>query len=505
MMTRGKVEPSSGKGAPQRLDPYQQMRLLKEYEWLRTLAHVSPVGIFRADAAGHCTYVNERWTELTGLPAEEILGRRWEKGVHPDDVESVRERWQESLTQNRPFRFEHRCLHPNGRVVWVLSQVARELDGRGKVVGYVATLTEITELHMMRQRLQESHTELEERILARTNDLVRMGLIVDASDDAIFTTDLEGKILTWNRGAEQMFGFTAAEILGQSTLVFTPQGKLEEAHEQTRRVRFGESLHHFETMRMCKSGELIDVSISAFPLRDPAGAVTGGCRIVRNISRAKRSERQLRQLSWRLLRVQDQERRRLARELHDSTAQTLAALCMNLTTLTNPKEDLPEERQRRLLSDALEFARKATQELRTTAYLLHPPLLDERGLPAAIQWLADGMATRSPIQVHLFVDPKLARLSPEIETTLFRVVQESLLNAVRHSGSSSVNIRLGEKDGQLTLEIRDRGRGLPAEPEKLLGVGIAGMKERLLQLGGTLTVESNNPGTALIARLPINL
>lgn len=147
---------------------------------------------------------------------------------------------------------------------------------------------------------------------------------------------------------------------------------------------------------------------------------------------------------------------------------------------------------------------QATLELRTTSYLLHPPLLEERGLPAALGWLATGFSARSGIEVKLVIAPEVERQSEEVETAFFRVVQESLHNVHRHSGSKTVQIEISRSDTELILAVRDRGSGPPPPSRDLLGVGIAGMKERLQQLGGTLTLEPNHPGTAVLARLPLS-
>ena len=482
---------------------YELLRLVKELEWLRTLAHVSPVAILRSDPLGLCTYVNERWSELTGRRADAALGVSWELGVFPEDVPRLRAEWLLAVKNKLPMRTEYRYVQPTGRVMWLLAHVVREVDGRGRTMGYVSTFTDITELHQIREELQRSHAALEVRMRDRTEELQRMARIVEISDDAVISSDREGRIVMWNRGAEQIFGYTAAEMIGQTSLVLTPAAQRSEALELRARVRAGENLHHFETVRVAKSGEMLEVSISVFGLCDDAGKVVGTSAVVRDISERKRAERRLQRLSWRLLSIQDEERRRLARDLHDSTAQSLAALAMNLSVLAREDSPLPDARRRQLLRDSMELAEQATGELRTTSYLLHPPLLDERGLPAALRWFAEGFAARSGIAVKLAIAPDLERVAPEVETAFFRVVQESLHNVHRHSGSQSVEIRLGVQTGVLVLEVRDGGRGLNPETNETPGVGIAGMKERLLQLGGTLEIEPNHPGTAVIARLPI--
>lgn len=206
--------------------------------------------------------------------------------------------------------------------------------------------------------------------------------------------------------------------------------------------------------------------------------------------------------------MQDEERRRVARDLHDSTGQTLAALKMGIAVL--------EERLKQnqctsdVLSEIAALADQAIQEIRTTSYLLHPPLLDEAGFNSAAQWYVDGFGKRSGIKVRLDLATKRERLPITIETALFRVLQESLTNVHRHSGALEVSIRFQYQAETVLLEIRDCGRGIPMERLTRLreansetGVGLAGMRERLTELNGKLEIESDRHGTSLRAIVPL--
>ena len=221
-----------------------------------------------------------------------------------------------------------------------------------------------------------------------------------------------------------------------------------------------------------------------------------------------RSERALHELSARILQLQDEERRCVARELHDATAQNLAALTMNLAILARHMETLNPEAAA-ALRDSMVCADQCVRELRTTSYLLHPPLLDEIGLICAVREYADGFAARSGIRLDLELPAALDRLPMAAETALFRVIQESLANIHRHSGSPSAAVRLVAEDGAVRLEVRDAGCGIP--PEKLsehggvcgVGVGIRGMLERVRQLGGQLHLDTGQSGTTVTATLPL--
>ena len=217
--------------------------------------------------------------------------------------------------------------------------------------------------------------------------------------------------------------------------------------------------------------------------------------------------RSLRSLSARLMQLQDDERRRIARELHDSVGQTLAALGMNLSMVKSDLERLTSIAN--TLSDSENLVREMSSEVRTISHLLHPPLLDEAGLLSALRWYADGFSQRSGIRVDLDLPENFGRLPPEFETAIFRVVQEALTNIHRHSGSSVAKIRLRHQDDLVLVDIEDKGKGIPADKREQLaseatpGVGVRGMRERLRQLGGALEIESGLSGTLVAVKLPV--
>jgi two-component system, NarL family, sensor kinase len=217
----------------------------------------------------------------------------------------------------------------------------------------------------------------------------------------------------------------------------------------------------------------------------------------------------LRELTARLLQLQDEERRRFARELHDSVGQTLAALAMNLATSQADIEKLSETV--RTLQDSAAMVQDMSKEIRTISHLLHPPLLDEAGLSSALRWFIQGFVERSGIEVDLDLADDFGRLPRELETTIFRVVQECLTNIHRHSGSPIAKIRLARSEKAVRVQIEDEGKGIPQDKRAemissgTVGVGIRGMRERIRQLGGSLEIESahHGRGTMIVVRLPI--
>jgi len=219
-----------------------------------------------------------------------------------------------------------------------------------------------------------------------------------------------------------------------------------------------------------------------------------------------RTNHNLRELSARLMQLQDDERRRIARELHDSVGQMLAALGMNLAAVGTDLERLTKTAV--AVNDSATLVQELSQEVRTISHLLHPPLLDEAGLASALRWYIEGFAQRSKIKVDLEFPADFGRLSRESETAIFRTVQECLTNIHRHSESPTATIRIVASGTDIRVEVEDRGKGIPPERQfemesmGIPGVGIRGMRERLRQLGGTLDIQSNGKGTLIVAHLP---
>lgn len=231
-------------------------------------------------------------------------------------------------------------------------------------------------------------------------------------------------------------------------------------------------------------------------------------RQARHPSARQGVEEELHRLTQQLIRARDEERRHMARELHESAGQTLAALKMSLGRL---RDALPETdaKSHRLLAAAIGFAEDAVREVRTISYLMHPPMLDEAGLLSAVRWLARGFSDRSGISVDVRIPEDLGRCAQEVELTVFRIVQEALTNIHRYSGSRTASIEIAQRERWIYAEIHDDGCGLPMldrshTKNPTIGVGIAGMRERVLQLKGQFEIESTaGTGTTVRARLPL--
>jgi PAS domain S-box-containing protein len=338
----------------------------------------------------------------------------------------------------------------------------------------------------------------------------RLAAIVESSDDAIIGKSLDGIISSWNRSAERLFGYTAEEAIGQHITLIIPPARLDEESMIIEQLRRGQRVDHFETIRMRKDGTLVDISLTISPIKDSSGRVVGASKVARDITEHKRAEgiRKEAELAAHLLQVQDTERRRIARELHDGVGNLLAGISMNAAQIAKEKGKLSEPRAR-CLEENLSLIGQACAEIRTVSYLLHPPLLDEAGLESALKWYIDGFAERSKIKVTLDIAPNLGRLSEDYELTLFRIAQECLTNVHRHSGSFTALVRLVRTPGRIEMEVRDEGKGIKQEMQSKFvagnspGVGLRGMQERVRLLGGEFTVQSARNGTSVLVALPL--
>jgi PAS domain S-box-containing protein len=366
-----------------------------------------------------------------------------------------------------------------------------------------------------------------------------LAAIVDSSDDAIVSKTLDGVITSWNAGAERLFGYTAREAVGQHISLIIPANRRDEETVIIERIKKGERIEHFDTVRVRKDKTPLDISLTISPVRDATRKIVGASKIAQDITQRKRIERELREseeryrtladaldtqvqfrtqeletsnsalrdLSGRLLASQDHERRHIARELHDSAGQTLAALGMQLARISADAKKNPAQLAKDV-EDAEELVRHLSQEIRTTSYLLHPPMLDENGISSALSWYVQGLAERSSLAIDLKVPDDFGRLPSEMELLIFRLVQECLTNIHRHSGSKTARIRVERKESSVDVEVQDQGRGM--SPERLAeiqsqgtGVGIRGMRERVRHFRGDLEIESNGSGTKVYATIPV--
>ncbi len=338
-------------------------------------------------------------------------------------------------------------------------------------------------------------------------------LLVDAVQDyAIFMLDTHGNIASWNVGGEHIKGYRASEIIGRHfSLFYTEEDRRRGKPEQLLKLATEHGWVEHEGWRVRKDGSRFWANVTLTAIHGPNGELIGFGKVTRDFTERKKiekrladSERSLRELSLHLLRTQDEERRRIGRDLHDSLGQYLAALKMKIEMLA--KRDPADEH----LAESIRLIDESIKEVRTLSYLLHPPLLEESGLSSAAQWYLDGFAARSHIEVKFQCDSNFPRLPRDLELAMFRILQEALTNVHRHAASSTAQIRLFVRDSTAVLEVQDQGKGISPELleqagwERSFGIGLRGMSERMQQLGGHLELSSAlNHGTTVTAIAPL--
>jgi PAS domain S-box-containing protein len=377
-----------------------------------------------------------------------------------------------------------------------------------------------------------SFTSGEAKIALRKSE-ERFRMLVDAVQDyAIFMLDEQGHISSWNTGAQRLKGYGVSEIIGRHFSIFYPEEDLRAGKPQRElEIAAKEGRLEDEGWRLRKDGSRFWANVIITALRDETGRLVGFGKVTRDYTEkikanealrkeiserteAQRklhdSEKSLRQLSLRLLQTQDEERRRIGRDLHDSVGQYLVGLKMKVDSLKSSVTRSQRENTSEL-AECSQLIEEAITEVRTISYLLYPPMLEELGLKSAIPWYLDGFTKRSGIKTTFEVSPDFDRIPDDQELALFRVLQESLTNVHRHSGSSTAVVRLLIKNRAAILQVVDEGKGTqPTNGENraqdwmgAFGVGLRGMNERMRQLGGDLEISSAQEGTTVTATLPL--
>jgi PAS domain S-box-containing protein len=337
----------------------------------------------------------------------------------------------------------------------------------------------------------------------------RLQALIDSSPLALVEFGLDTRIRLWNPAAERIFGWSAEEMLGRGGLPMAPPSKRAESEELFARVRAGESLNDYETVRQRKDGTLVAVSIAAAPVREGSGRVIGNMVAYTDITERKAQEAEVHRLNAelharlddlaasraRIVTAGDVERRRLERNLHDGAQQRLVALSLALR-LALAKIDSDPAAAQAVLAEAGDELALALEELRELARGLHPAVLTDRGLPAAVETLAG----RAPLPVEIGEMPD-ERLPEPVEAAAYYLIAEAVTNVTKYARASTVRVQVAESDGGVVVEVSDDGIG-GADPAA--GSGLRGLADRVEALGGSLEVSSPvGSGTCLRARIPV--
>lgn len=452
---------------------------------IRLIIDTIPTMAWTVRPDGAVDFVNQRWLQYTGLSLEEEL-QDPTRVVHPEDLPRVMEKWVADMAAEQPSEDEIRLRRADGEYHWFLVRTVPLRDEHGNLIKWYGLSVDIED---------RKRAERESRAL------------IDAIPQQIWSGPPDGTLDYCNERWRSYTGLEPEDLRGDGWQAMLHPDDRDRVLKAWHEAVANGTPYEQEERHRGTDGTYRWFLARGVPLRGAEGRVARWYGTNTDIEDRKRAEEELGRVSGQLLRAQEEERRKIARDLHDSTAQHLVLLSAALERLQNSLPS-PSRKVRRVFSEALELAGIALREVRTLSYLLYPPMLDESGLEDAISHYVEGYSERTGVQVDVEVSPGVGRLGRENEMVLFHVMQESLTNVQRHSGGRHAHIRLTRVENRVTLEIRDEGRGTARNADSRRnipsGVGIPSMRERVKQIGGQLEIESTSAGTTVRATIMVN-
>ena len=500
--------------------------IVESEERLRLAQRVGHSGTWERNCATDEIIFSPELEELYGLvPGQGTRTvEQWRKMFHPEDLPEVDRALAHAIETRGEFHVEFRINRADGPERWLESTARIFFDEAGKPVRIVGVSTDITE----RRLIEERERQMAAEAVAAT---AKFRAVFEQTPVFAGIMALDGTVMDANKLSLEACGYRSEDVLGRN---FWETGWWRRSPEVQAKIQAGtaqaaQGIPYRETLTYHWADDterLVDLAVH--PIHDEHGKILFLHPTGVDITDLKRAEEkyrtlaetldaevrsrttevvqqseQLRDLSSRLLQAQDEERRHIARELHDSAGQILAALGMTLAQAASGNAP----KSANYLHESQELVQQLSQEIRTMSYLLHPPLLDETGLSEALRWYIQGLSERNGLEIALEFPEHFERLSREMELVMFRLVQECLTNIHRHSGSKAAVIRIGRSSDNVTLEVQDKGKGISAEKLAQIqsqgsGVGIRGMRERARHFGGHMMIESNHKGTKISFQFP---
>ncbi len=508
---------------------------------LRLALDAAQMGWWRYEAATQIFTWDDTTRRICGFDSNSAKGEEIARRVHPEDMERVRANFAGETIDPMaptPYAGEYRIVRKDGSERWLEVHGAAEFEGVGaerKLVGFRGTVQDVTERKAAETALGQQRARYE--------------FVAEGSDVGFWFCDLPFDKIIWDKRVKNHFWLPADDSPVTMDIFYSLLHP--EDREPTRRA-IEDSIQNnqpydVEYRTIAPDGREKWIRAIGRTFYDGSGRPVKFDGITIDVTRRKRAEQALRasesryrdlaenldrevrertaelekrniqmrhaagglkELSGRLLQIQDEERRRVARDLHDSAGQMVTALDLELSSLAEEIRRNAPQLVRKLVS-VQKLVEELHREIRTTSYLLHPPLLDEAGLYSALSWYVQGVAQRSGIEIELDIPLGFGRLARDVELAIFRLVQESLTNIHRHSGSKTAAIRIARGLEAVRIEIEDQGKGIAEEKlgsilEGGSGVGICGMRERLRQFGAELQIESSEHGTRVFVMVPIS-
>lgn len=433
----------------------------------------SPASIMITDRTGAIEYVNPKFTSLTGYTADEVRGKnprllKSESEATPT-ADEYQQLWQ-TIQQGREWRGQFHNRKKNGELFWETASISPVADASGQITHFIAVKEDISEAKKMEAQLRE------------------LAAIVRSSEDAIVGIDSEGLVLSWNKGAEILFGYAGEEIVGKNISAIFPQDEFEEARQIIPRILRGESVAGYEALRQHKNGTLVAVSVKVSPVTHQGGKVTGLAAIYRDITAR-------RQLEKNVLEISALERRRVGHELHDGLGQHLVGMAYLAKVLEQvlAKQSSPQ------MADAgrlVALINEAIHQTRQLANGFDPVDIEPGGLPTALKKLSLQIANRHQVICRLQCNQMHLPLNKQTNLALFRIVQEAINNAIRHGQAREIEISLQATELKISLTVSDNGKGFSLAEPNHQGMGLRIMGYRASSVGGKLSITSEeNLGT----------
>lgn len=451
----------------------REMELRESERRFRRLVETTHIIPWEADPeTWQFTYVGPRSPMILGYPIEEWFSDDfWAAHLHPEDRASCVKFRREQARCSYDFESEYRMLAADGRVVWFhdVVHVVHGDQGPAKLQGFLVDITD-------RKCAAEEHA--------------RLAAIVESSNDAIIGETLEGIITNWNKSAERIYGYPAAEVLGRSVQMLVPRERGDEVTQILDRMKAGEMIEHLETLRTRKDGRQIHISLVVSPIRDVLGKIIGASAIARDITERK-------QLESEVLQISEREQQRIAQDLHDGLGQLLSGTVhlTNVLQLELAEQALPEAAEALRITDLLN---QAVAEARSLARGLYPVRPEPNGLMAALQELASRTQQLFRVPCSLCCREPVLISNNAVATHLYRIAQEAITNALKHGQARHIGLGLAASARRIVLSVTDDGIGFPASQPNRKGMGIRIMQYRAGMIGGALAIQSRaKPGVSI--------
>ncbi|HEV2330327.1 MAG TPA: PAS domain S-box protein [Verrucomicrobiae bacterium] len=442
---------------------------------LRAILATAVEGIITIDDRGLIESFNHSAEKLFGYHAGEVIGQNVK------------------LLMPEPFRREHDGYLKNYRDTGhaKIIGIGREVVGRRKDGSLFPMDLSVSEVNLVNRRLFTGFVrDITERKAAE-KALAYYAVLVESSDDAIIGKTLESNITSWNHGAERIFGYSAVEVIGRPIAILIPEDRRQEEPGILAKIRRGESVDHYETIRRRKDGRLIDISVTISPIRDSGGKIIGASKVARDITDRKRLEREI-------IEISNREQQRIGQDLHDGLCQELAGIELMCQVLEQ-KLAAKSKAEARRVGEIGEHIRQAIGHTRKLARGLFPVELETNGFVSALRELTDHAGKLFNVECRFECDASVAVRDNVAATHLYRIVQEAINNAVRHGKARRIVVSLRPAGEKVALMVVDNGIGFSNQARKGSGMGLHTMKYRAGVVGATLQIQSGNGKGAAVS------